>query len=552
MAIDISDMEVADDMYLGDRLPIEMLFRAIEERWSVVADRLEDLPAHPLAYDRFPTRQDRLDAIRANVCALAPYFVNLDDDANQPTGWARCPLPYSADDIARSGLGDDGHGHVLLVPSRGAVWGEWEASWYKSFLKSAAYWLAKFRYVYAGPWTCCRGKLSRTVSGAWHGRGLPTEWVGASALATEGYTINGEDFMTTWDGDEWIRCADYEEVAAMATDGDDAIVVENIPAEPSWGIPSTGIPITVNASADVGRYVATDADGTYATVADEWGWGETIGIGFGISNVPARCAVANPFGFRAELLFVYAPTAVTNGERRQETYVTGANGQKHDEWREILGNFQQSEIDIWVDGVHARDFDADFDPATGRKVIVNDETQPADPFDDSGTNVSVTLHRYNEPDSFGVFPIGDPEAQGEGDQVYNPVGRPNRIEHKLFLEPGTLHEEVWGNIFENGGSATGKLLIRSTFDMAAMVEEARGALYDNGPGDNPLKPTPPGFNRVVSYSATFTYWDAGCRIVPILDFGEAFKTNEEEEVEDWTGNRPHDEEGEGGGEEEYD
>ena len=534
MAIDISDMEALDSgTNIGDRLPIEMLFRAIEERWSVVADRLEDLPAHPLAYDRFPTRQDRLDAIRANVCALAPYFVNLDDDANQPTGWARCPLPYSVADIARSGLDEYGHGQVLLVPARGTVWSEWAEGWYKSFLKSAAYWLAKFRYVYAGPWTCCRGKLSRSVSGAWHGRGLPTAWIGASALSSEGYTINGEEFDTTWDGIAWVRCADYEEVAAMATDGDDAIVVEGIPEEPSWGIPATGIPITVNASADVGRYVATDADGTWSTVAEEWGWGETIGIGFGISNVPARCAVANPFGYRAELLFVYAPTAVTNGERTQETTVWYSNGHTDETWREILGIFQKSYSNMVVGGVVEKYFRADFDPTTGRRVVVENETASGPELNKHGTSTDVIVFRYNEPDSFGVFPIGDPEAQEGTNQAFDPVGKDNRIEHKLFLEPGDIHEEIWGTIDE--ANNVGKLLIRSTFDMAAMVDDARSFIIDNGPGDNPLFPQRPGSAHPVYYSGSISYWNAGCRIVPILDFGEVFMATEDEEIENWAG-----------------
>lgn len=551
MAINISDMdEIQDEPHIGDRLPIEMLFRAIEERWSVVADRIESLPegCHPLAYDRFPTRQDRLDAIRANVCALAPYFVNLDDDANQPTGWARCPLPYSADDIARSGLDANGHGHVLLVPARGAVWGEWEAAWYYPFLKSAAYWLAKFRYVFAGPWTCVFGKLKREISGTWYDY---PDWYERS-LWYEGYTINGEEHMTTYEDGAWHRCDSFEDVIAETVNGDDAVVTEAPPEKPVWGIPSAGIPIATNANASTRRYRVTDEDGcvavvhypdgTWSPVATKYGWSETIEVSFSVSGVPAKVVVANPFGYRADLIFVYAPKSTQNGERKQETSIVYTNGYENTSWREILGTFYESDKYVKVGNVYLKEYHADFDPTTGRKVVVNDETGESDtPLDKNGDDVWIRVSRYNEPDSFGVFPIGDPEAEDPSEQATAPAGKANRIEIVAPIDPGSTASKEFGKI-PKPSELKGYLLVRSTVDIAAMIEDAQGFRVDNGPGLEPYMPTPYGFNYRTDYSSDVMYWDAGCRIVPILDFGEAYMVEAEEEIENWAGVE-HDQEG---------
>lgn len=150
-----------DKMRLGDALPLLALQRAIGERWSVIPP--DERPSNlsdffPLPLNRSAVEWCLLDAIRANIMALAPMFINHDLAENAADNW-REPKFYDVPYILKMDAA------VLKLPHHGAGWGVPEEKTYIDFLRSAAYWLSQFRYRVAPAWINGTYSDSLSISG---------------------------------------------------------------------------------------------------------------------------------------------------------------------------------------------------------------------------------------------------------------------------------------------------------------------------------------------------------------------------------------------------
>ena len=520
-------LDPLDFLYLTDeelhpdlRKPVEFLFRFIGERWSVTGETPPQDNAHtgiwPLDYDRYPCMADRIDAIRENILLLAPHFVNLDPAANQPTGWSAVPLFYSAAAIAE----DPELRPVLVTPARGTPYGRDEdaPARYIDVVKAAAKCLSRFRYVCAAPWTHVPSVAKLDLRGE---RAAPgTENV--SAIASEYFDINGETVAeATWDSGarEWTRMATLDDLLASA----DAktVVLDGTYQPRRWGISGNGIIMSVLAMADcIAERVGTNDDGTPVVTHSE-------GVAFNISGIPENVVVANPSGYFAECLLVYGPAPAydTHGNlipshRKQTTYRQDGELQDIVERTEFRGQFFET---------LTRHYDESSSVETKRQVSYSDDgTRSRVVFDGTVTpghrlmaigNNYKGVERENYFDTFGVCPVIAGATAPAADSPAGISGLPAKD-----AGPVAGHEAI---VAFEGYDHARRLLVQPDLGPQAILAEARNLYGAIG------IPKYNGISELTDASA-----EAQCHLVPILDFGPAFKIDEDEELEDWIGRRP--------------
>lgn len=521
-------LEMPNEMLHPDlRKPVEFLFRFIGERWSVTGETPPQDEAHtgvwPLDYDRYPCMADRLDAIRENILLLAPHFVNLDLTANQPTGWAAVPLFYSAAAIAA----DQELRPVLVTPSRGTTYGVYRPpggpyELYIDFVKAAAKCLSRFRYVCAAPWTRVPSKAKLDVQGS---RAASGETAGAG-VASEYFDVNGETVAgATYDtgSHSWIRMAELDSL--LGGQGAKTVVPDGTYQPRPWGISGHGIDMTVSASASCVATVGP-ADGGWWTTPYEY-FGRAESVGFSISGIPEKVVVANPFGYFAECLLVYGPAPeydhgnIIPSHRKQTTIVQDGDLEDLVERIEFSGQFVETFKHSYDGSVETERKVAYSNDGTRSRVVFDETASPGSSFLSLGRNVkNVDREKYY--DTFGEFPIGT-----SGDAADHPVG----IEFPAKdVGPVLGHDYVVA--FVGYDPKTLRLIVQPDLCPQNLLDEARAIYGSIGIPKyfNPNNAYYDGLGEHVSVTVS-----ADCHLVPILDFGTAFKLTEDEGEEDWTG-----------------
>ena len=535
MAIDITDIGLCERKKLGDELPIAALFRVIGERWGVVpaAERpagLSDI--YPLDLDRYPTTHSRLAAIRDNIIALAPHFLNMDAAENDLFLWSMQPWYFDRDYIARSVSRG-----VLTIPLRGAGWGVEEERIYSNFLASAAYWLSRFRY-----------RPAVTFVPAWWRKSASYEETRRRTEDADGAIVNETTNVVHESNFIWGETHGTSFVGGETETHDDSrsfdAIFRNLAADEYFEEASSetmvvSLPIEISGESRASRSwmdgrMYSRIDGT---IESERSVIETAGY-FSIGECPASIVLHNPTSYIADGLLC-SGSGVAKVERR---------GDRNRPWRSgpyyhRASNRRAVETDV-IDtdsnGIETRTFlrreeyagsfvDVDsFHSVTGEpytrtttertfdgsQAFVTRTQEPAPSFGGSPRKYRrIAREHFNE--SFGVLPTVD----GITAHVANlgTISQRGRIEIPIVEESG------------------GVFRIEATLacNPATLLAEILASF--------PEMPPFPGVTTIYPYeeqvSVDSEIWMNyfGTKLFPVLDFGTAYRVSADDELENWAG-----------------
>lgn len=523
MAIDILDMlRLGEERRMpGDRLPIEALFRAIQERWSVVPLGVQAISSgqvtpvasagiYPLDYDRYPTTWDRLDAIRRNIVALGPHFVIMDAERSRFDAWMSFPLVYTEEEIARKDA------RVLMLPARGSAFSPDEnAELYEGFLFSAASWLSRFRYVNAAPYTWVESFLSRNIGldfstpCGFATYGPTGQTVADHSRRGVNYTNSNPPQDISWPesgGGPFGEAFQYLDFLSspLGAEATTAAITDH------WCCPSTGFRVTGTGSASFTNVKYWELP----RLSDEYArWGNTVEASFSLSGVPSLVRVFNAAGYQADALFVHAASLYETTRKRIEEHRGSRNTitkstLQNEVLREVCydGTWLETRRDTWDGSRHAwveRIYRPD---GTNERIV--------DSGDEADSEIVGVFHIVSVTRPH-VETLGKLESRTDGE-----------------MESASDHIERIGTILAREGALL-RLGERATSggDTFAFVPDIDPAtlLREIQPLAALDPSTPPGLRDVLIQV------DGGCRLVPILDYGAVYKINDDEELENWAG-----------------
>ena len=540
MAIDITDIGACERKDLGDALPLAALTRAIGERWSVVPQggrpaNIADI--YPLDLDRYPTSYDRLAAIRDNVLALAPFFLNLDASENDYFGWSMQPWYFDRDYIARTNPG------ILNLPRKGSCWGRDEPDVYRAFLSSAAYWLSRFRFRPAtafvhGWWrksvdhTETRTS-TETSGGSTHERRSTTSeggwtWVNGSATSGAGSTTQDDAraIAAIFHGLNADEHTEYAAAAVLPIEIAGSSYVRRVRTEISKWDDMTGVKISDVTEVYTSLYLEISECPQKVEVCNPTGYVATALLCSGSGRMEVR-RYGNPPPYTPGRPFYYGATA----RRRVETYrSSGTNGtssyiekEEHDnaflETAHWTYPDEVEDID-GLPGVRKTLKDYTFDGLASRttKEVVGFDPTP----DETANTIRIQRHNFNE--SFGIVQ--------RDDGVPAHIASLGTILQRESVIIPFVTEENGARTLSISLDADPVQLLAEVDSIMPTVPDHPAAVTRVDASGNPIRYAVQTSARAESEISMPGF---GTRLLPVLDFGPAYKAAEDEVLENWAG-----------------